>query len=158
MSSVTMRGISRQFAELLNTNAEFIALSQSLISDEFNYFVNVDIETLAEVPMPYFSIVTFNDKDEKEIKKSFQLLFLIGIEREAPALLNGVTEEPTLNKLETLTRKAFEIMAKEMRDFGIQGDKNVKISYVNMYVPNPEGDDDLQMQVDIEIEQDKYIS
>jgi len=47
--SVTMRGISRFFAETLNENAEFIALSQSLISDEFNYFVNVDLATV-EVP------------------------------------------------------------------------------------------------------------
>jgi hypothetical protein len=155
--SVTMRGISRFFAETLNENAEFIALSDSLISDEFNYFMNVDLATV-EVPLPYFGIVTFNDKDDREVEKKFQTQFLIGIEREKPDLLNGVMEEPTLDKLEQLSRKAYEIITNEMRFFGIQGDKNVRVSYVNMYVPNPDGDDDLQMQIDIEIEQDKYIS
>lgn len=154
---ITMRGISRFFAETLNENAEFIALSNSLISDEFDYFVNVDLATV-EVPLPYFGIVTFNDKDNKEVEKNFQTQFLIGIEREKPALLNGIMEEPTLDKLEQLSRKAYEIIVKEMRTFGIQGDKNVYISYVNMYVPNPDGEDDLQMQIDIEIEQDKYLS
>ena len=153
--SVTMRGISRFFAETLNTNAEFIALSQSLISTEFNYFVNVDLVTV-EVPLPYFGIVTFNDKDDKEVEKKFQTQFLIGIGREDPVLIDGAMEEPTLDKLEQLTRKAYEVIVKEMR-FGIEGDNNVKISYVNMYVPAPDGENDLQLQVDIEIEQDKYI-
>ena len=155
--SITMRGISRFFAETLYENAEFKALSQSLISDEFNYFVNVDLATV-EVPLPYFGIVTFNDKDDREVEKKFETQFLIGIAREKPALLNGVMEEPTLDKLEQLSRKAYEIVTNEMRAFGIQGDKNVRVSYVNMYVPNPDGENDLQMQIDIEIEQDKYLS
>jgi len=45
-----------------------------------------------------------------------------------------------------------------MRIFGIQGSKNVRVSYVNMYVPATDGEDDLQMQIDIEIEQDMYLS
>jgi len=155
--SITMRGISRFFAETLNENAEFKALSNSLISNEFDYFVNVDLATV-EVPLPYFGIVTFNDKDDKEVEKVFQTQFLIGIDREKPTLINGVMEEPTLDKLETLSRKAFEIIAKEMRTFGIQGDTNIKIAYVNMYVPNPDGEDDLQMQVDVELEQEKFLS
>jgi len=154
---ITMRGISRFFAETLNQDAEFIALSTSLISAEFDYFVNVDLATV-EVPVPYFGIVTFNDKDEKEVEKKFQTQFLIGIDREKPALLNGIMEEPTLDKLEQLSKKALEVIANEIRTFGIQGDQNVRISHVNMYVPNPDGEDDLQMQVDIEIEQDKYLS
>jgi len=155
--SITMRGISRFFAETLNENAEFKALSNSLISNEFDYFVNVDLATV-EVPLPYFGIVTFNDKDDKEVEKVFQTQFLIGIDREKPTLINGVMEEPTLDKLETLSRKAFEIIAKEMRTFGIQGDTNIKIAYVNMYVPNPDGEDDLQMQVDIELESEKFLN
>jgi len=154
---ITMRGISRFFAETLNESAEFKALSNSLISDEFDYFVNVDLATV-EVPLPYFGIVTFNDKDDKEVEKKFQTQFLIGIEREKPIDVDGITEEPTLDKLEELTRKAYEVIAKEMRTFGIQGDSNIKISYVNMYVPNPDGESDLQMQVDIELEQEKFLS
>jgi len=156
--SVTMRGISRFFAETLNENAEFIALSQSLISDEFNYFVNVDLATV-EVPLPYFGIVTFNDKDDREVEKKFQTQFLIGISREKPDFVDGeITEEPTLDNLEQLSRKAYEVITNEMRIFGIQGSKNVRVSYVNMYVPATDGEDDLQMQIDIEIEQDMYLS
>lgn len=151
-----MIGISRFVAETLNTNAEFIALSTSLIGGTFDYFINVDLAQV-EVPLPYFAIVTFNDKDDRQVEKKFETQLLIGIEREAPVKVNDITEEPTLDKLEQLSRKAYEIIANEMR-LGIQGDQNVRISYVNMYVPAPDGENDLQMQIDIEIEQDKYLS
>lgn len=154
---ITMRGISSFFATALNTNTEFIDLCTSLIGAEFSYFINVDLAQV-EVPLPYFSIVTFADKDDKEVRKTFETMFLIGIAREAPVETGGITEEPTLDKLEQLTRKAIEVIAKEMRAFGIQGDKNIKVSYLSMYVPNPDGENDLQMQVDIELEQEKFLS
>ena len=153
---MTMRGISRFFAETLNTDAEFIALSTSLMGETFNYFVNVDLSE-TEVPVPYFGIVTFNDKDDKEVEKLFQTQFLIGINRTKPVDVDGITEEPSLDKLEQLTRKAYEVVTKTMRQSGIEGETNVHISYVNMYVPEPDGETDLQMQVDIELEQYKFI-
>jgi len=154
---ITMRGISRFIAETLANDAEFIALSNTLISDEFHYFVNVDLATV-QVPLPYFGIVTFEDKDDKEVKKAFQSQLLIGISRETPETVNRITEEPTLDNLEQLSRKAMEVISNEIRTFGIQGDQNIKISYINMYVPNPDGEDDLQMQIDIELEQEKFLS
>lgn len=154
---ITMRSISRTFAELLENSTEFKALTNSLTSEEFNYYINVDLSSLKEVLLPYFAIVTFNDEDDKEVKKAFKTQFLIGIAREEPITVGKITEEPTLDKLETLTREAVEIISKELRDFGINGDSNVKIDYVNMYVPAPDGEDDLQMQVDIEIGQDKFL-
>ena len=155
---ITMRGTSRLFAETLNSNLDFIALSNSLISSTFNYYVNVDLANLAGgVALPYFSIVTFNDKDDKEVSKSFQTQFLIGIAREDFTTTSNITEEPTLAKLEALARKAIDVISKEIRDFGIEGDTNIKVAYVNMYVPNPDGEDDLQMQVDIELEQEKFL-
>ena len=156
--SITMRQISRFIAETLNDSLEFKTLSNSLISAEFNYYVNVDIAELDEVPAPYFSVVTFEDKDEKETKKAFQTILLVGIERDPPVKTDNITEEPTLKNLEDLVVKAMEIIANDLRIFGVNTDKNIKISYINMYVPNPDGEDDLQMQVDIEFEQDKYIS
>ena len=153
---ITMRAISRTFAEILNTDTGLKALSNSLISDEFNYYVNVDLATI-EVKMPYFGIVTFNNMDDKEVKKAFKVQFLIGIAREAVTTVNRISEEPTLDKLEQLTIKAVEVIAKELRDFGISNEKNIKIAYINMYVPTPDGEDDLQMQVDIELEQEKFL-
>jgi len=154
---ITMRGISRFFAETLNTNAEFIALSTTLISGEFSYFVNVDLAEV-EVPINYFGIVTFEDTDDREVSKIFKTQFLIGIERQKPVDVGGITEEPTLDKLEELSRKAVEVIASDMRTFGIQGDSNIKISYVNMYVPTPDGETDLQLQIDIELEQEKFLA
>ena len=90
-------------------------------------------------------------------QKAFKVQFLIGIAREAVTTVNGISEEPTLDKLEQLTIKAVEVIAKELRDFGISNEKNIKIAYINMYVPTPDGEDDLQMQVDIELEQEKFL-
>lgn len=154
---ITMRGLSRQLAEALNTDATFKALSTSLIGGEFNYFVNVDLSTV-EVPLPYFGIVTFNDKDDREVVKSFQTQFLIGITRTDPTTVGNITEEASLDKVEELSRAALVVIETERRNFGIQGDKNIKITYINMYVPSPDGEDDLQMQIDIEWEQDKFLN
>jgi len=154
---ITMTGISRFFAETLNENAEFIALSNSLLGEAFTYYINVDVNTV-ETEDSFFGIVTFNDKDDKEVEKKFQSMFLINIQRDDTVEDSGIVEEATLDKLEQLTRKALEVIAYDIRAFGIQGEKNVKVSYINMYVPAPDGEDNLQMQVDIDIEQDKYLS
>jgi len=153
---ITMRGLSMFFAETLNTNVEFTNLCNSLLGVKFNFFVNVDMASV-EVPIPYFGIVTFEDKDDKEVEKKFQSMFLIGINRQDAINTSGITEEPTLDNLETLSRKAIEIINKEMGAFGVQGDKNIRMNYVNMFVPSPDGEDDLQMQVDIESEQYKFL-
>jgi len=156
---ITMRGISRFIAETLDSNAEFIALSNSQIGESFKYFVNVDLANLqGGVPLPYFGIVTFDDQDAREVRKYFKTQLLIGIDRTLPITVGGITEEASLEILETLSRKAVELFTKEMRTFGVQGDNNIRISFVNFYVPNPDGEDDLQMQVDIEFDQDKYLT
>lgn len=159
MSTITMRGISRFIAETLDGSAEFIALCTTEIGEPFNYFVNVDLANLqGGVPIPYFGIVTFDDQDSREVRKFFKTQLLIGIERTAPTTVGGVTEEASLDILETLSRKAVELFTQEMRTFGVQGEKNIRISFVNFYVPNPDGESDLQMQVDIEFDQDKYLT
>jgi hypothetical protein len=156
---ITMRGISRFIAETLDGNAEFIALSNTQLGEPFKYFVNVDLANLSGgVPLPYFGIVTFDDQDAREVRKYFKTQFLIGIARTAPTTVGGITEEASLEILETLSRKAVELVTKEMRTFGVQGDSNIRISFVNFYVPNPDGEDDLQMQVDLEFDQDKYLT
>jgi hypothetical protein len=152
-----MRAITRFFAETLNNSAEFTALSNSLLGGKFNFYINVDLATLTEVLLPYFSMVTFEDKDDKEVEKKFKAMFLIGIERQDPVTVSGITEEPTLDNLEQLTRKAVEIIEKDLRTFGIDGDTNIRFTYINMYVPSPDGEDDLQMQVDIELESEKFL-
>jgi hypothetical protein len=152
-----MRGISRTIAELLNTNVEFLALSNSLLSSEFTYYVNIDF-TQVELELPYFGIVTFMDSDEADITKSFKTQLLIGIRREQAVMSGSISEEPTLDKLESLSRKAVELIRKDVRAFGVQGEKNIKITYVSFYVLEPDGEIDLQMQVDIIFEQDKFLS
>lgn len=153
---ITLRGITRFCVETLNTNAEFITLCNSLLSTTFTYYVNID-HRVTEATLPYFSAVTYNDEDDKEVSKSFKTIFLIGIERQKPVTVNDITEEPTLATLETIARKAIELIAKDMRIFGVEGDKNIKFDYINYYVPNPEGENDLQMQIDIGFEQEKFL-
>lgn len=156
---ITMRGISRFIAESLDGNSEFIMLSNSQLGAPFNYFVNVDLANLPyQIPLPYFGIVTFDDHDTREVRKYFKTQLLIGIDRTAPITNGGITEEPSLEILEVLSRKAVELFTKDMRTFGVQGDNNIRLSFVNFYVPNPDGEDDLQMQVDIEFDQDKYLT
>lgn len=156
---IAMRGISRFIAETLDANAEFIALSNSLVSEVFTYYVNVDLATISDgVDLPYFSVVTFDDQDDREVRKYFKTQILMGISRTAPNTSGGIIEEPSLDILETLSRKAVELVEKEMRIFGIQGENNIRISFVNYYVPKPDGEDDLQMIIDIEFDQDKYLA
>ena len=155
---MTMRGITRSIAETLNGSQEFKDLSVSLAGNEFNYMLNIDTYAVVEVPLPYFIIRTTNKLDDKEIEKSYETQFLIGIERQDFIEVNGITEEPTLSNLEELSDKAYEIVEEEIRVFGIQGDKNIKVSYVNMNVIDPTGENDLQIQVDIKLEQDKFLS
>lgn len=156
---ITMRGISRFIAESLDGSSEFIDLSNTLIGEPFNYFVNVDLSTLeGGVPIPYFGVVTFSDQDDREVRKFFKIQILIGIGRTEPVTVGSITEEPSLGILETLSMRAVELFTKDMRTFGVQGDSNLRLSFVNYYVPNPDGEDDLQMQIDIEFDQDKYLA
>lgn len=155
---ITMRGLSRFIVDTLNTNPDFISLSQSIMAGStFNYYVNVDLANI-EVQIPYFAVVTFDDKDDKSTRKFFRSQLLIGIDRSQPVTSGGVTEEPTQLNLETLSRKAIDLIEKDMRVFGVEGDNNIRPTYVGMYVPVPDGEEDLQMQIDIEFDQDKYLS
>ncbi|MEA2091047.1 MAG: hypothetical protein U9O83_01625 [Campylobacterota bacterium] len=154
---ITMRSISRFIAEALDASVEFQALSTANAGETFSYFVNVDLSEV-EVTIPYFGIVTFENTDEREVKHGFKTQILLGINRDQPTKVGNITEEATVEKIEALAIKALEIIADELRTYGINGDNNIKIAYTNFYVPNPEGEDDLQIQIDIELEQDKFLA
>jgi hypothetical protein len=154
---IKMIDISDFIATTLDENIEFQSLCTSLTTKTFDYFVNVDLHEV-EVPIPYFGIVTFENNDDKEVKKGFKTQLLLGIDRESPIKTGNITKEPTAEKLEEISLKAIEIVSKEMRTYGINGDTNIMIDYINYYVPNPEGEDDLQMQIDIQFTQDKFLS
>lgn len=156
---ITMRGLSRAIVDAVSSDTTFLALTNSLVGSTFEYYVNVDLTELTDgVALPYFSIVTFTDQDDIEIKKFFKTQILLGIERQKPVRVNNITEEPSLDILEQLSRKALDVIKSEIRTFGVQGDTNIRISFVNFYVPKPDGEVDLQMQIDLEFNQDKFLA
>lgn len=145
---ITMRGISIAIASEVKTSSDFTG---------FEFFVNVDLSK-TEVSLPYFAVATFTDSDDRQVRKSFKTQILMGIASLPPITTAGITEDPSLDILETLGRKAVELIETMLRDFGVQGDKNIHIAYLGMYIPEPAGEDDLQIQIDIEFEQEKFLT
>lgn len=157
---ITMHSIAKMIAETLDSSIEYKDFCTATIDNNFTYYLNIDPETLEQVPMPYFGVITYNDRDSKENYKGFQTQFLIGIQKDEKPDVSATTiiVDNTLEKLEKVTDKALELVAKEIRTFGINGDTNIRIAFTNKYIPKADGHEDLQMQVDIELEQDKYLT
>lgn len=153
---IKMIDISRFFATTLDESLEFKTLCEEKIGEHFNYFVNVDLARV-QVPIPYFGIVTFENKDDRSVQKSFETQILLGISRSEPITVGNITEEESASVLEEISLKAINIILKEMRTYGINSDMNIELNYINYFVPNPEGEEDLQMQIDIQLMQDKYL-
>lgn len=151
-----MIDISRFIAKTLDESVEFNDLCTSLIGENFDYFVNVDLARVV-VPVPYFGIVTFENRDEKESQYTSKTILLLGISRDDIVKTGNISEEPTAGKIEEISLKAMDIVDKEMRTYGIDGDTNIEVDYINYYVPNPDGEDDLQMQIDIQYKQTKFL-
>jgi len=154
---MTMHGISDLLSKTLSTNTDFIQFCTDRIGKEFEYFINADCSTIY-VPLPYFSIVTYDSLDDKGVSRLFKTQWLIGIAREDPTREGNITKELPLTHIEDIAIKAIEVITKELRTFGVEGDKNIHISYVNMSIPYPDGEDGLQLQVDIEFEKEKLLS
>ena len=153
---IKMIDISRFIATTLDESIEFKTLCNTKIGTTFNYFVNVDLARV-EVPVPYFGIVTFQNEDDRSVKKGFKTQILLGIDRSEPEQIGNITEEESAANIEELSNKAMEIVFKEMRTYGINSNMNIELNYINYYVPNPEGESDLQMQIDIELIENKYL-
>ena len=151
-----MIDISRFVATTLDESTIFQDFTEDLINEKLDYFINVDIYEM-EVPVPYFAIATFEDTDDKSIEKSFKTQILLGIGRTKPVKTGNITEETSIEKTELIAKKAIEIVSKEMRTYGISGETNIEITYINFFIPKPEGEEDLQVQIDIKFEQQKYL-
>lgn len=154
-----MSDITRFFAETMDTNAEFKALALSLTGvEDFKFYLNIDTINTELEHDNCCAIITYEDSDEREVEKSFKSTLLFSILRHENTESGNIIEEPTSRNLELIIQKGLEIIAKEMRIYGIAGETNVLFDYINIESLNPEGEDDLQMQVDIKIKQEKYIN
>lgn len=154
---IKMIDISSFIVDTLNSSTEFKDLCIEKIDKEFDYFINVDLSRV-EVPLPYFAVVTFENQDDIMVKKEYRVQILLGIERQVFVKTNNVTEEPTARTIEELSLKAIELIKKEMRTYGINQEKNIDINYINCFVPNPDGESDLQMQIDMIFYQEKFVN
>ena len=153
---ISMTNVSMFIYETLNTNAEFKILSNALMGKEFKYFVNIDLYQV-EPTLPYFGIVTF-EKDESPANSiEFKTHILLGIDRINPTDGNNLVIEPTLENIEQLSKLALDIIAKDLRTFGINGDMNVEVKDLILGVPTPEGSEELQMSISITLEQQRFL-
>lgn len=153
---INMIDISRFIATTLDESTVFKDFTQAQINKNLDYYINVDIFE-NQVLVPFLSIVTFEDTDDKAIKKSFKTQLLLSIKRSEPSKIGNIIQEDTIEKLELIAKKALEVLAKELRNYGIVGETNIEITMINYFVPQPEGEEDLQIQIDIEFEQEKFL-
>jgi len=153
---MNMIDISRFIATTLDESLVFQDFTQEQINDNLDYYINVDVfENI--VPLPYLSIVTFEDTDDKAVKKTFKTQLLLSAQRNEPITIGNITQEDTAEKIELIARKAIEVLSKDLRNYGILGETNIEIVMINYFIPKPEGEEDLQIQIDIEFEQEKFL-
>ena len=92
--------------------------------------------------------------DEKD---SFDVQFLVGIERYTNSKDEAVTEEISSEKLELVILKAIEVFMNEIKVFGVNGETNIQLVHKNFYLAPPDGEIDIQMQVDLVFEQERFL-
>jgi len=74
---------------------------------------------------------------------------LAGIARTEVSSEGSIFTENTQHLLETVTKKATEILIRELSQFGINGESGFINDYLNIYAPPPMGEDDIQLQIDM---------
>ena len=153
---ITMHQVSRFIVDTLDTSIEFKNFVQETIGNEMTYLIYRDMEDLLKTAFPpnYASVATYENIDETGIEFSFKTVLLVTIQRYASITVGSVQEEPSFEKLELISLKAKEILKHEMSIFGINQDKNIKITVFNMFTPAPMGEEGLQMEINIEMSKD----
>jgi len=152
-----MYNLSLAIAEILDGSAEFRTLCTDTIGKEFNYYVHIDMANVDSVDLPYFSLVTYTNKQENGARDELTTQLLLGIERSTPFKTGRIEKEETQQKIEVIATKALEVMKKDMLAFGLDGNKDMLIDYVNMYAPPPNGENDIQLQIDIVFSKTKCL-
>jgi len=146
----TMAEISEAFVEMLKNNTEFNTLCDDTFgANAMTYYVHVDVSRLEVVKLPYFSVVTYNSADKFGEDNEVLIQMLTGMDREDIVEDDNTFTEYTQKTLETITRKALEVIIHEIVGFGINGEKGFIKEYLNIHASPPMGEDDIQLQIDM---------
>ena len=157
--NITMYGTSKFIRDTLNDSTVFKAFTITEIGKEMDYLLFIDMAEVQNNTFPdnYISLATYENKDRRATEFSFRTSMVINIKRFPTVTVGNLKEESTFEKLEKIALKAKELLYTELELWGIQGDKSIKIDLFDMYTPAPMGEDSLQMQIDININKDKFL-
>lgn len=145
----TMYQVSMGLAQILDSNAEFKTLCTDTLGAEFTYYVHVDLTSVDDLVMPYFSFVTYTDTNRAGEYGEVLVQMLAGVTRSDTVATGAIVTEDTQHLLEVVTKKAIEIIEQEMNIFGINGENGFIKEYLNIYAPPPDGEEDIQLQIDM---------
>ena len=145
----TMYEISMNFAKILNESAEFKQYCIETMGQEFTYYVHIDMARIDDIELPYFSFVTYTDTNRAGEYGEVLIQMLSGIERSDVVITDKLISEDSQQLLEQVTKKAIELIVKEMTVFGINGEKGFIKEYLNIFASPPMGEDDIQLQIDM---------
>lgn len=154
----TMYDVSLAFAKTLNDSIAFKQFCVDTIGDEFTHYVHIDMANVDELEMPYFSFVTYTDTNRSGEYGEVLVQILSGMNRSSNTEdVSGIHTENTQQLLEKVTRYAIELIIKEMMTFGINGEKGFIKEYLNMYASPPNGEEDIQLQIDMILNTNKCL-
>ena len=145
----TLYDVSMAFAKILDESVEFKDLCIATLGKPFTYYVHVDMANVDGIDLPYFSFVTYTAKKQNGEREEVLVQMLAGIERTGVTNEGSIYTESTQLDLETVTKKAIELIVKEMSTFGVNGEKGFIQDYLNIYAPPPMGEEDIQLQIDM---------
>ena len=144
-----MYDISLAFAKLLDESAEFKQYCTDTIGEEFRYYVHVDMSRIDDIELPYFSFVTYTDTNRAGEYGEVLIQMLSGINREDVVREGNFISENSQQLLEQVTKKAMDLIVRDMSQFGINGEQGFIKEYLNIFASPPMGEDDIQLQIDM---------
>jgi hypothetical protein len=144
-----MYDISLALAKILDESTEFKTYCNDIIGEEFVYYVHVDMGRVSKIETPYFSFVTYTDRNTVGEDAQVLIQMLTGIDRSDVITEDNIISEDSQLLLEKVTRKALEIIDKDMSVFGLNGEKGFIKEYLNIFASPPLGEDDIQLQIDM---------
>jgi len=148
--------LGKFIANTLNDSDDYKSYCSDTIGATFDYYLNVDLNRV-EIMLPYFSIVAYNNTQTADENITFDVQFLVGIERYTNSKDEAITEEVSSEKLELVILKAIDIIMNEIRTTGVNGETNIQLMHKNFYLVPPDGEIDIQMQVDLVFEQERFL-
>ena len=151
MADITMYGVSNFLAQTLDNSQEFKDFVTATIGDEIIFVVFPNAQALEgyELPDNSIGIVTYRHIDATAISFEFWTAFYVTIKLFDIEINATKWVDPTFEKLELICLKAKKLIKARLKLTGIAGDTNIQIDTFTMDNPVPDGENGLQMQVDI---------